>query len=61
MAAILVIAGGMLGLLGGLVSLFMGLGFLAALTLWCAIGLGSTAIAAAMVILPRRQDFALRA
>ena len=61
MAGIVVIASGMLGFVTGLMSLFLGLGFLAAIGLWFAIGLSAAGMVASFAILPRRQQVAQEA
>ena len=61
MAAIVIVAGGMLGFVSAVFSLFLGFGFLAAFGLWVAIGTGSSALAGAFALMPRRSSVPARA
>ncbi len=53
MAAVVLVAGGTLGMISALVGLFLGMGLLASLGLWMATGLGVSALAGGFALLPR--------
>jgi hypothetical protein len=61
MASILVLACGLVGFFSGLISLVLGAGLLAALSIWMLAGLAVTLAALAIALRPRPQSRLMRA